>query len=63
MGIEPTSPQGPKEAVFPEGGAESGALSGDDERLRLLLEAWPDLPESVKGAIKALVLRSPGEAE
>jgi hypothetical protein len=39
------------------------ALSGDDERLRLLLEAWPDLPESVKDAAAALVLRSLGEAE
>ena len=58
MGIEPTSPHGPKEAVFPEGGAESGALFGDDERLRLLLEAWAELPESVKDAIRALVLRS-----
>jgi hypothetical protein len=38
MGIEATSPYGPKDAVFPEGGAESGALSGDDERLRVLLE-------------------------
>jgi hypothetical protein len=56
-------PHGPKEAVFPEGGAESGALFGDDERLRVLLEAWPELPESVKDAIRALVLRSPGEAE
>ncbi len=24
------------------------ALSGDDERLRVLLEAWAELPESVK---------------
>ena len=63
MGIEPTSPHGPKEAVFPEGGAESGALFGDDERLRFLLEAWAELSESVKTAISTLVLRSPGEAE
>ena len=40
------------------------ALSGDDERLRLLLEASAELPESVKAAaISALVLRSLGEAE
>ena len=44
-------PYGPKEAVFPEGGAESGALFGDDERLRVLLEAWAELPESVKDAV------------
>ena len=28
-----------------------------------LLEAWTELPESVKDAIRALVLRSLGEAE
>ena len=39
------------------------ALSGDDERLRVLLEAWAELPESVKDAVSALVLRSLGEAE
>jgi hypothetical protein len=55
MGIEPTSPHGPKEAVFPEGGAESGALFGDDERLRVLLEAWAELPESVKDAVLEMV--------
>ena len=55
MGIEPTSPHGPKEAVFPEGGAESGALSGDDERLRLLLEAWAERAESVKRAVMEMV--------
>jgi hypothetical protein len=27
------------------------ALSGDDERLRVLLEAWAELPESVKTAV------------
>ena len=48
-------PHGPKEAVFPEGGAESGALSGDDERLRVLLESWAELPESVKDAVLAMV--------
>ena len=63
MGIEPTSPHGPKEAVFPEGGAESGALFGDDERLRLLLEAWAELTESVKDTVRSLVLRSPPQAD
>jgi len=48
-------PHGPKEAVFPEGGAESGALFGDDERLRVLLEAWAELPESVKTAVMEMV--------
>ena len=31
------------------------ALSGDDERLRLLLEAWAELPESVKTAVLEMV--------
>ena len=35
--------------------AQSNALSGDDERLRLLLEAWADLPESVKEAVMKMV--------
>ena len=48
-------PHGPTEAVFPEGGAESGALFGDDERLRVLLEAWAELPESVKAAVMRMV--------
>ena len=55
MEIEPTSPHGPKEAFFPEGGAESGALFGDDERLRVLLEAWAELPESVKKAVMEMM--------
>jgi hypothetical protein len=48
-------PYGPKEAVFPEGGAELGALFGDDERLRVLLECWAELPESVKDAVLEMV--------
>ena len=39
-----------------QGGAESGALFGDDERLRLLLEAWAELPESVKDAVIMLLV-------
>ena len=34
----PSFPQ--KMPVWKQGNAESGALSGDDERLRLLLAAW-----------------------
>ena len=34
-----------------QGGTESGALFGDDERLRVLLEAWPEQPESVKTTV------------
>ncbi len=48
-------PHGPKEAVFPEGGAELGALFGDDERLGLLLECWAERAESVKTAVMEMV--------
>jgi hypothetical protein len=61
--LEPVTCSPQKTPVLKQGGAESGALSGDDERLRLLLAAWADLPESVKDAVSALVLRSLGEAE
>ena len=46
----------PQETLFSQqGGAESGALFGDDERLRVLLEAWAELPESVKTAVLEMV--------
>ena len=46
----------PQETPFSQqGGAESAALSGDDERLRVLLEAWAELPESVKDAVLEMV--------
>ena len=35
--------------------AESGVLPSDDERLKVLLEAWADLPESVKRAVMEMV--------
>ena len=49
----PILPQ--KTPLSQQGGAESGALSGDDERLRVLLEAWAELPESVKTAVMEMV--------
>ena len=48
-------PARPERGGFPEGGAESGALSGNDERLRALREAWAELPESVKTAVLRMV--------
>ena len=50
---EPSSPQ--ETPLSQQSNAESNALSGDDERLRLLLEAWAELPESVKDAVLEMV--------
>jgi hypothetical protein len=30
-------------------------MAGDDKRLRLLLEAWAELPENVKRAVMEMV--------
>jgi hypothetical protein len=49
----PSSPQ--ETPLSQQSNAESNALSGDDERLRLLLEAWAELPESVKDAVLEMV--------
>ena len=62
-GLEPVPSSPQKTPLSQQGNAQYNALFGDDERLRLLLVAWPDLPESVKDAVSALVLRSRGEAE
>ncbi len=40
-----------KTPLLKQGNAQYNALLGDDERLRLLLEAWAELPESVKTAV------------
>ena len=57
-GLEPEACSPQKTPLLKQGNAQYNALSGDDERLRLLLEAWAELPESVKDAVRALVLRS-----
>ena len=49
----PSSPQ--KTPLSGQGNAQYNALFGDDERLRLLLEAWAELPESVKRAVMGMV--------
>ena len=54
-GGEPGASFPQKTPFSQQGGAESGALSGDDERLRVLLEAWTELPESVKTAVMEMV--------
>jgi len=54
-GLEPVPILPQKTPFSQQGGVESGALFGDDERLRLLLEAWAELPESVKAAVMEMV--------
>ena len=54
-GLEPVPILPQKTPLSQQGGAESGALSGDDERLRLLLECWAELSESVKTAVMEMV--------
>ncbi len=44
-----------KTPLLKQGNAQYNALLGDDERLRLLLEAWAELPESVKAAALEMV--------
>ena len=55
QGLEPVAILPQKTPLPQQDGAESGALLGDDERLRLLLEAWAELPESVKEAVVEMV--------
>mgnify|MGYP004365836563 CR=1 FL=1 len=50
-GGEPGASFPQKTPLLKQRGAESGALFCDDERLRVLLEAWAELPESVKDAV------------
>ena len=57
-GLEPGASFPQKTPFLKQGNAQYNALFGDDERLRVLLEAWAELPESVKEAVRALVLRS-----
>ena len=42
------------------GGAESGALSGDDLDLEAVIQAWAELPESVKDTDRAMPLCKAG---
>ena len=49
----PSFPQ--KTPLLKQRDVQYTALSGDDERLRVLLEAWAELPESVKRAVLEMV--------
>ena len=55
QGLEPVPSSLQKTPFLKQGNAQYNALFGDDERLRLLLEAWAELPESVKTAVMEMV--------
>jgi hypothetical protein len=54
-GLKPVTSTLQKTPLLKQGDAQYNALSGDDERLRLLLECWAELPESVKTAVMEMV--------
>lgn len=58
-GLEPSGVAVSGTAISEEGGAECGALAEDsapkDHRLMQIVEAWDDLPESVRVAVVAMV--------
>ena len=51
-GLEPEASSPQKTPFLKQGNAQYNALFGDDERLRVLREAWAELPESVKRAVR-----------
>ena len=66
--IPRTTPHNPGENALSQERAAPGAAARledalIDADLEAVIQAWAELPESVKGAIKALALRSLGEAE
>jgi hypothetical protein len=54
-GLEPVRYSPRETAVFEQGNAESNAFSGDDERLRVLLETWPTLSHQIQQQIILLL--------
>ena len=54
-GLEPVPSSPQKTPLLKQGNAQYNALSGDDERLRLLLEAWPTLSKEIQQQIMLLV--------
>ena len=44
-----------KTPLLKQRNAQYNALSGDDERLRVLLEAWPELSKEIQQQIMLLV--------
>jgi len=58
-GLEPPQETSGNTGVAAKRGAESGAVGGgsapDDPELAAVVDAWPTLPEGVKGDIVAMV--------
>jgi hypothetical protein len=63
VGREHVTESPEKQQMFGSGGAESGALAdksvavplSNDPELKMVLEAWPNLPKAIRAAIMALV--------
>ena len=54
-GLEPGSSSPQKTPLLKQGNSQYNALSGDDARLRLLLEACPKLSKEIQQQIMLLV--------
>ena len=54
-GFEPGASFPQKTPLLKQGNAQYNARFGDDERLRLLLEAWPTLSKEIQQQIMLLV--------
>jgi|GEM_PF-4152653 len=54
-GLEPVPILPQKTPLLKQGNAQYNALFGDDKRLRVLLECWAELPESVREAVLEMV--------
>ena len=55
QGLEPVAILPQKTPLSGQGNAQYNALSGDDERLRVLLEAWATLSKEIQQQIMLLV--------
>jgi len=66
-GAEHTPDFSGKQGAKPQGGAESGALSGDSARidpdLALIVNQWPTLPEATRQAVLGVDRQAAGRGQ